>query len=389
MSAVVQSRSEQRKLNPRSDPTSPWWHIDGLVILVPLLLTGLGLVMIYSATRGRDSENYLTAIVERQALFVGVGVALMVVTIIIDYRYFNNLAWAGYAANVLLLSAVLVPGVGQVRNGARAWFEVFGFSYQPSEVMKLGLIVMLAWFLSRQDEVLKLQSLSTALVLAGIPILLVLLQPDIGTIMVYVMITGAMLLMGGATIKHLLGVGLLGITGIVAAWPLMAAYAKGRLEGFIDPSGDAEATYNVKQAQIAIGNGGFSGKGFGQGTQTNSGLVPEQHTDFIFTVIGEEFGFVGGVITLSLFALLIFRIYRTAVLAGDRFGSLVSIGVLAMLVFQVFQSVGMTMGLMPVTGIPLPFVSQGGSSLLTSFIAMGLVINVHMRRFQAELSSRR
>jgi len=387
--AVVTDRAQRRQLNPRGDPTSPWWHVDIISVIVPLVLSGIGLLMIYSATRGRDSENYITDIVERQGIFLGVAAALMVVIAVTDYRRFLVGARFAYVGCVVLLVLVLIPGIGELRNGARAWFSLAGFSFQPSEVMKLGLILALAWWLSEHPDGLDLNALGAAIGIAAVPVALVWVQPDIGTIMVFVAITAAMLLIGGIDVRHLLGLIVIGAAGLAISWPLLADYQKERLEGFLDPGGDAASVYNVEQAQIAIGNGGLSGRGFGQGTQTNSGLVPEQHTDFIFTVVGEEFGFVGGVITIALFALLIWRTYRTARLAGDSFGSLISVGVMAMIVFQMFQSIGMTMGLMPVTGIPLPFVSQGGSSLLTSFIAMGFILSVHMRRFQADLATRR
>jgi len=387
--AVATHRTQKRQLNPRGDPTSPWWHVDAIAAIVPFLLSGIGLLMIYSATRGRDSENYITNVVERQAFFLGIGAFMMIVVAVSDYRRLLTGARFVYVACVVPLVFVLIPGIGQERNGARAWFEVAGFSFQPSELMKLGLILALAWWLSEHPDGLDVGSLGKAVGIAAIPMALVMVQPDLGTVMVFLAITMAMLLLGGVDLKHLAGLVVLGAVGLVLAWPVLGAYAKDRLDGFLDPNGDAIAVYNVKQAQIAIGNGGLSGRGFGQGTQTNSGLVPFQHTDFIFTVIGEEFGFIGGVITIALFALLIWRLYRTARLAGDDFGSLICVGVMAMVVFQMFQSIGMTMGLMPVTGIPLPFVSQGGSSLLTSFIAMGLIISVHMRRFQAELGTRR
>ena len=194
-----------------------------------------------------------------------------------------------------------------------------------------------------------------------------------------------MLLVGGAQTRHIILMTLAGIIGIVTIWStgLLQDYQRDRLTSFIDPaSSQTEAAYQQTQAQIAIGSGGVSGQGFGQGQQTRGEFVPEQHTDFLFSVVGEELGFMGSIVILALFGLVIWRCWRTAKKSADLLGTLICVGVLTMIVFQMFQSVGMTLGIMPITGIPLPFVSYGGSSSLSSFIAIGLVINVHMRRYE-------
>lgn len=376
-------------LNPRSDPNSPWLHIDIVPALTAIALSILGTAMIFSATRGRDPENFNRFFLERQTMWLLVGFGLMVLMSLIDYRVFFNLAPVIGVGSIALLLAV--AAFGSVRNGAQSWFAFGSFGFQPSELVKIGLVLMLAWWLSRFDGVLAPRDLLVALMIAALPTFLVVEQPDIGTAMVYVVIAGAMLLIGGAALQHLFFIVAIGATGIVIAAnsPLLRDYQKERLQGFFNP-GNAELadTWNVDQAKIAIGNGGLTGLGYGNGTQTKSGLVPEQQTDFIFTVIGEELGFVGGLATLALFGLLLWRLYRVCAIAGDKFGSLIAVGVLAMVTFQMFQSVGMTMGLVPVTGIPLPFVSYGGSSALTSFIGIGLVISVHMRRYVAAIETR-
>jgi rod shape determining protein RodA len=239
--------------------------------------------------------------------------------------------------------------------------------------------------MARHDGDLSLGQLVGALVLVGLPVVLILRQPDVGTVLVFAAIVMAMLLMGGAKLRHIVVLTLFGITMVFAVVnsPLLESYQRDRLTTFINPdSADVEAGFNQNQAQIAIGNGGLTGKGYGQGEQTRSGLVPEQETDFIFTVIGEELGFIGSSIVLGLFALLIARVWRAAQLAKDQFGTLICVGILAMIVFQMFQSIGMNAGIMPVTGIPLPFISYGGSSSLVSFMAIGLVLNIRMRRWQ-------
>jgi len=373
-------------LNPRSDPNSPWWHIDFVPSVVSIVLSLLGLAMIYSATRGRDPDNYDRFFLERQTMWVLVGVGVLVLMALFDYRHLFQLTPLVYVGSILML--LVVGFFGDVRNGARSWFSVGSFGLQPSEFVKLGIIVALAWWLSRFDEVLGGTDFLIAVMIVALPTALVIVQPDVGTATVYVVIAICMLLIGGASVQHLAVVIAVGATGIVLAMnsPLLATYQKERLEGFFDFGGASLAdTWNVDQAQIAIGNGGLTGLGYGKGTQTNSQLVPEQETDFIFTVIGEELGFMGGLLTLGLFGLLLWRLYRVCVIAGDKFGALISVGVLAMITFQMFQSIGMTMGLVPVTGIPLPFVSYGGSSALTSFVAVGLVGSIHMRRYQAQV----
>lgn len=377
---------ETRRLNPRSDPASPWWHIDPTPVLCALVLGVIGLFGIYSATRGRDPENHITTFIEKQGLFIGVGLVALVVLLFIDYRILARLAPLGYLA--MCVSLVLVLLTGTTANGATSWFALGDFRLQPSEFAKLILIVVIATMLARREQgPLPLPELVRILAVAILPIGLIIRQPDVGTAMVFVVIVAAMLLVGQAEAHHmmfLIAASVLGI-GLLLNSSLLQEYQRDRLESFLDPS--ADASYNQVQAGVAIGNGGLTGTGFGQGTQTKSGLVPEQQTDFIFTVIGEEFGFVGATVVLIVFALLLWRIYRIARLAGDPFGAYLATGVLAMMGFQMFQSIGMTVGIMPITGIPLPFVSYGGSSALTSFLAIGLVISVNMRRFAAGIDA--
>ena len=383
---------EKRHLNPRLDPFAPFLHVDFVLILSTMALSLLGMVMVYSATRGRDLDNLNTELRDKQAIFLALGVGVLAVTSIIDYRQVYNAVWAIYGACMLLLVVVLIPGIGQtdINDVARSWFFIGGFSIQPAEFAKAGTILALAWWLSRFDGDIGLAQMGVALAIGGTPMLLIREQPDVGTTLVFGVIVAVMLLAGGAALHHLLGLTVLAIGGGALAIRSLGDFQRDRLTVFLEPGAECaqEACYNVNQSQIAIGNGGLTGSGWGLGTQTNSDFVPEQHTDFIFTVIGEELGFVGGVITIALFAVVVFRTYRTAMIAGDSFGSLICVGVLGMLVFQIFQSMGMTMGIMPVTGIPLPLVSYGGSSALTTFASLGLVLSVHMRRYQAAIDSR-
>lgn len=375
-------------LNPRSDPASPWWHIDISPVLATLGLGIVGLFGIYSATRGRDDENYVTTFVERQTIFLGIGLVLVVAIVFFDYRWLLRLAPLGFLTTLALLTLVLVAGIEV--NGAVSWFEFGGFRAQPSEFAKIGLIVAVAALLSKAPSgPLPLGRLAMIIGVACLPVVLVIRQPDLGTAMVMLVITAAMLMVGRAEAHHLIFLVLVAAltVGLLINSTLLEDYQRARFDSFLDPESNSVAAYNQEQAQIAIGNGGITGTGFGQGTQTKSGLVPEQQTDFIFTVIAEEFGFVGGTVVLGCFALLLWRLYRMARLAGDAFGSYLITGVFAMFAFQMFQSIGMTMGIMPVTGIPLPFVSSGGSSVLASYIGVGIALSVHMRRFTAGIDA--
>ncbi len=301
---------------------------------------------------------------------------------IVPYDRLRSWAPVLYGLGLLGLVAVLSP-LGVERNGAQAWFEFAGFQLQPSEFLKVAYIVVLASFVARFEGDLTLLQLATALAIGVVPLGLIMLQPDVGTALVFIAITMGMLLIGGARARHIVGLTLLGLLAVAGVWNtgMLQEYQQDRLTSFIDPdSSQTEAAYQQTQAQIAIGSGGVTGQGWGQGGQTRGEFVPEQHTDFIFAVVGEELGLIGAGGVLGLFALLIWRIWRTALRAGDLFGSLMCIGVMTMLIFQMFQAIGMTTGIMPITGIPVPFLSYGGSSAMTSFIAVGLVLNVGMRR---------
>jgi rod shape determining protein RodA len=370
---------------PRN-PAAPWRHVDVLLLAAVIGITALGLLMVYSATRHQQqtvaslsADYYL----KRQALFVGIGIVIMAVVALIDYRSYQDAAPWLYAGTVFVLLLVLSP-VGASKRGAQAWFQLGNFQLEPSEVAKLVLIVCVSAYVASHRADLDLRRLLVLLVVVGVPMVLIYRQPDLGTDMVFGGIVVAMLLVGGARARHM--VVLVLVVGLAATAVLqlgvLKRYQVERLSAFLDPRGDTQrSAYNLRQSQIAIAAGGVTGRGVFQGSQTNLSFVPEQHTDFIFTAVAEELGFVGATSLLALFALVVWRTWRAAAVARDRFGSLLCVGVLAMIVFQVFENVGMTMGITPIAGIPLPFVSYGGSATLASFAAVGLVLNVHMRRF--------
>jgi rod shape determining protein RodA len=367
---------------------APWRHLDLTVLLVAFALAVLGLAAIYSSTFSSLRAQGLpeALIMRRQLLSLGLGLAGMVAVMLVDYRRLQAWAPLGFAAVVLALGLVLTP-IGSATNGAQSWFQLGAYQVQPSEYAKIGVIVALAALLGARREPPGLRRLTAALALVAVVCAEILLQPDFGTFMVFVAVLFGMLLVGGVRLRWLLVLVLVGSIGVVGMFKLnmLKEYQKERLTAFVNPSADEQGrgfTYNARQALIAIGSGGVDGKGYLRGTQTNLQYVPEQKTDFIFTVVGEELGFAGSMLLLALLALLVWRGLRIAAVARDPFGGLLAAGVVCMLAFQAFVNIGMTIGIMPITGIPLPFVSYGGSSLVASFLAVGLLESVHMRRYR-------
>ncbi len=369
----------------RRGATAAWRHVDLALLASAVAIAGMGVLMVFSATesklreQGLDPHMYL----KRQSVWVLLGLAVMAVMIAVDYRVLRDIAPFVYAGAFFLLVLVLTP-IGSSTRGAQAWFQFGSFQLEPSEWAKLALIVCVAAYCATHRGDLDGRRLATVLGLAAIPMALIYLQPDLGTDLVFGAILIGVLVVAGARPRHIAALCAVAIIGMVAVVQLgvLKQYQVDRLTAFANPTNDPQhSAYNLSQAKAAIGSGGLFGKGLFKGTQTNLSFVPEQQTDFIFTVVGEELGFVGAFTLLALFAVVVWRTWRTATLARDLFGTLICVGVLAMFVFQIFENVGMTMGIMPITGIPLPFMSYGGSSTVANFAAVGLVLNIHMRRF--------
>ncbi|MGZ8752056.1 MAG: rod shape-determining protein RodA [Acidimicrobiia bacterium] len=369
--------------------STPLRHLDVVLIGATLSLASLGLVMVSSATKALTREEGVSSLyyVNRQAIWIVVGLLVMATVMAIDYRKLRDLAPIGYLGMLFLLGAVLLPGVGTIAKGSQARFQLGAFQLQPSEFTKFFLILMLAAYCYLHRNDFGFRRVVVAIVICGLPLALVMLQPDLGTALVLGAISFAMLTIGGVKGRYLAILALIVVTGAIGAVNLgvLKEYQVDRLTSFLDQDADTRdtrgTTFNLDQSKIAIANGGLTGEGLGEGTQTNGRFVPEQHTDFIFTAVGEELGFVGAATLLALFAIVVWRTWRTARLSNDFFGTLVCVGVIAMFTFQIFENVGMTMGIMPITGIPLPFMSYGGSSTIVCFACVGLVANVHMRRF--------
>jgi rod shape determining protein RodA len=325
--------------------------------------------------------------VNKQAITIVLGVVVVIVLGSFDYRFLKIYAGFIYLFTIFALVLVRVPGLGatDATGTAQRWFEVAGFQITPSEFTKLALIIMLAAVLSgiRTPEP-SLGDVIKALILALVPLTLVFLQPDIGTSIGIAAIVVGMLIVAGTRLRHMIVLSVVGMIAIVFVFQtgIVQDFQLQRLKAFLDPTSVPEdVRYNLDQSLIAVGSGGLLGKGYLHGTQTNLDYVPEQHTDFIFTVAGEEFGFVGAMAVLALYALLLWRAIRIAWLAKDPFGTYIAAGIASMFAIQMFVNVGMVIGIMPITGIPLPFLSYGGTSILVSFAAIGLLENIHMRRF--------
>lgn len=373
----------------RLSSKSPIRHIDPFLVVSVMVLTVLGCVAVRSASaqlleaQGADPDRFL----KRQLIFFSLATVVFAVSILFDYRRLAPYTPFLYLGVVLLLLVVMTP-LGQRVAGAQRWIGVGAFQIQPAEIMKVVYIVFLAAVLSREQAQAGpsdgFRPVIQALGLAAVPAILAFVQPDLGTVLVLLAIAFAILMVAGVQVRWLfvvVGAGVL-LAFLALRFDVLHDYQVARLTSFLDSDSDLSRTgYNLAQSKIAIGSGGIVGKGLGNGSQTNLAYVPEQRTDFIFTAIGEERGFLGALVILALFAILLWRCVRTAMLSKDLFGALVAGGVAAMFGFQLFVNVGMTVGIMPITGIPLPFVSYGGSSLITSFIGVGLVMNVHMRRF--------
>lgn len=364
---------------------SPVRYLDPLLIVATLGLTALGAVMIYSATSHRLEAAGMNPMhfVNRQMVALAIGIIAMVVVTAIDYRLYRVWAPVVYAASLVML--VITASTGTTVNASRAWIVFGGFQFQPAELAKPALILMLAaLFHERRESALGLRALVEATVIAAAPILLILAQPDLGTAIVFVAITFGVLLIARVRVRYMVALAAIGVISMAGALQLniLKEYQLERLTTFLQSSEAdlQDAGWNVAQAQIAVGSGQVSGQGLFQGSQTRMSYVPENHTDFIFTVVGEELGFLGASLLLALFALLLWRALQTAAVARDTLGALIAAGVIAVFSFQLFINVGMSVGIMPVTGLPLPFVSYGGTSLIGSFIMVGLLQNVYMRR---------
>jgi rod shape determining protein RodA len=373
-------------ISARMARKAPVRHLDPVLLLVTGLLAAFGAVMVFSATANKQEATGLDphTFLQRQIAYSLVGVVVLLLLSAIDYRHLRAFATFLYGGAVVALILVLTP-LGAVGGGALSWFNLGFFQIQPSEFAKLAVIIGIGALLADRKTDVRARDVALSLVLVAVPSVLIYIEPDLGSTLVFIALLAGLLLLGGAKIRHFLALGAVALVGIVFVLQagVLEDYQIARITAFMDPDPDLRSEgYTLFQAKTAIASGGFRGKGLGRAnTLTSLDFVPEQHTDFIFTAVAEQLGFVGAGILLGLFALLIWRAIRIATLSRDMFGTLLAGGIATMWAFQLFVNVGMTMGIMPITGLTLPFISFGGSSLLMNFMAVGILLNVHMRRF--------
>ncbi|MGH8835110.1 MAG: rod shape-determining protein RodA [Actinomycetes bacterium] len=373
-------------------------RLDWVLLAAVLLLASVGSLLVWSATRvrleraGEPTDQFL----QRHLFTVALGLVLCALTARLDYRRLRGGAPVIYGISLIGLLLVLSP-LGVTVNGSDSWIRVAGQSIQPSELAKLALVIMLAVVLAglrfgnrkgppSRDDVLK------ALALAAVPVGLVILQPDLGTVMVIAVIVVAMILISGASMRWVVALGALAALGAVAVaqLQLLSQYQLNRFAAFTNPALDPQgAGYNANQARIAIGSGGLFGTGLFEGTQTSGQFVPEQHTDFIFTVAGEELGFVGAGAIIVLLGILLWRACRIALRTTDNLAALLAGGIAVWIGFQIFENIGMTLGIMPIAGLPLPFVSYGGTAMFANLAAIGILQSIHLRRREVPAATTR
>lgn len=355
---------------------------DRILITTSVVLALLGLLMIYSATRVGLERNDLPASfsMERQMIFVAAGMILAGVISFFDYREFRHLAHIVYGVTIVLLGLVFFF---RPVNGAQRWLDLGAFQLQPSEFSKTACVLVLAAVLSRAEPRLPWTKVAQALGVMVIPAILIFLQPDLGTMLVFVFVVMVMLFGAGISARQALvvaGAGV-GVTLAIIQFELLEEFQMNRIRVLFQPTLDPTGIgWNLRQSILAVGSGQLTGKGLFQGAQTNFQYVPEQGTDFIFTAVGEQLGFVGGILVIAAFLVLVWRLLAIAATARNRFGALVALGIAAMFAFHVFINIGMTIGIMPVTGLPLPFMSAGGSSFLNFAICVGIANSIWLRR---------
>ena len=348
----------------------------------------IGSLLVWAATKqwfasqGLDPQYYI----KRHVLNIIIGLLLAYGTTLIDYRLLRAYTPFVWGAGILGLVAVLIPGIGSTINGARSWISFpGGFSLQPAELAKISVIIGMAMLLAEardKDSAPTHMDVVKSLLVAMVPMALIFLEPDLGEALIISAAVIAIIGVSGAPSRWVIGLLLVGLlTGFIAVKAgVIHQYQVKRLQSFVDPTADPQQSgYQLRQSRITIGSGGIIGRGLFSGPQTNGRFVPEQQTDFIFTVAGEELGFLGSGLILLLFGLFFIRAFAIAQRTNDVFGRLVCIGVIAWFAFQTFENIGMTMGLMPMTGVPLPFMSYGGSSMFANLVGLGLLQSVHLR----------
>ncbi|MCD6289704.1 MAG: rod shape-determining protein RodA [Anaerolineae bacterium] len=355
-----------------------WSDFDFVLLISVLLLIAYGVAMIHSTTMNSPGLAALH-LPRRQIIYGAVGSIAMLVLAIVDYRVLSSLQKPLYLALLLLLTAV--DAIGFTAGGAQRWISLGVFPIQPSELSKILVILTMARYLADyEDRMHRLLYVALAVLILAPPVMLIYLEPDFGTAVAVLIVGGAMILMSRMRLVHIAGLATTGIIALPILWMSLKDYMRARVLLFLHPESDLEHYYNVYQALISVGSGGWLGKGYGQGTQSQLHFLRVRHTDFIFSVIAEELGFVGATLLMVLILVVLLRLIRIAEQSRDSLGRYIAVGVATLIFFQSVVNIGMNLQLMPVTGIPLPFVSYGGSSLITMLMGIGLAESVALRR---------
>lgn len=395
MANLFPTQASDAAVAPQRDRGGGYWRdLDWILLIAAFALSLMGSLLVWSASRAdlaseSDPQSYL----KRHLINIGVALVLGFIASRINYRLLRAYTPVVYVASMVLLLVPFVPGLGVTIAGARAWIDVpLGLTIQPSEFAKITVILMMAALLSERrdrEEEPSAQDLLLALTVAAIPTAIILVQNDTGTVLILAAISLSIVAVSGVRTRWLVGLIGAAILGVLASIQLglLQEYQVDRLTSFINPDEDVSASaYNANQARIAIGGGGLDGYGLFEGPQTQGNFVPVNESDFIFTVAGEELGFLGSALLIALMAIILWRAVLIAWKADDLYGRLVATGVAAWLAFQMFENIGMTLGIMPITGIPLPFVSAGGTSMMATWIALGLLQTVRLHSLAVQRS---
>ena len=395
MANLFPTQASDAAVAPQRDRGGGYWRdLDWILLIAAFALSLMGSLLVWSASRAdlaseSDPQSYL----KRHLINIGVALVLGFIASRINYRLLRAYTPVVYVASMILLLVPFIPGLGVTIAGARAWIDVpLGLTIQPSEFAKITVILMMAALLSERrdrEEEPSAQDVLLALVVAAIPTAIILVQNDTGTVLILAAVSLSIVAVSGVPTRWLVGLIGAAILGVLASIQLglLQEYQVDRLTSFINPDEDVSASaYNANQARIAIGGGGLDGYGLFEGPQTQGNFVPVNESDFIFTVAGEELGFLGSALLITLMAVILWRAVLIAWKADDLYGRLVATGVAAWLAFQMFENIGMTLGIMPITGIPLPFVSAGGTSMMATWIALGLLQTVRLHSLAVQRS---
>jgi rod shape determining protein RodA len=358
-------------------------HFDWPFLLVAVAVGGIGILTLYSAsTASADITGVKKLVYVKQSYWLAISTCAMTVMVLFSYRWLRRLAFPIYGLSIGLLVAVVF--LGKAVSGSQRWLVLGPVSFQPSEVVKIALVILLARYFSERvsESGLSLVELLKPLIWTLIPFVLIVKQPDLGTGLILLLIAGSVTLFVKIERRSLLCLIGLGVLGSGAGWFFLKGYQKQRILAFLDPQGDPlGAGYHIIQSKIAVGSGSVLGKGFLQGTQNALSFIPEQHTDFIFSVLAEEWGFLGSALVVSLYLLLVIWGLSVAVRSKDPFGTILALGLTSIIFWQTFVNMAMVLALLPVVGVPLPLISYGGSSMLANMVAIGILLNISMRRF--------